>query len=236
MAAPVPHTGPRMRVASLRVGVILVLLIGLSGTPPCEEVAVFHARCFFSAIIELNRFPFQKFTGNENPAACSARLRFFQLTSVYVKITMKLRILTQIIIFRTTMCTFQHAGRQFHHYNHLKVSNILVNPQRACKAQRGAAFKGGKGLENSLSGPLDVTHRLQRIAAIRPGCNNPWSQHFRTDDQHTFVMPSIIVSRYHEDQRSSLMPLMDWTQHGGMKVQQIFLVDLSFTLETATKG
>ena len=32
------------------------------------------------------------------------------------------------------------------------------------------------------------------------------------------------------------MPLMDWTQHGGMKVQQIFLVDLSFTLETATKG
>ena len=98
---------------------------------------------------------------------------FFYLTSVYMKITMKLRILTQIIIFRATLCTFQHTGRQFHHYNHLKVSKILANPQRACQAQRGAAFNGGKGLENSLSGSLDVTHGLQRIAAIRPGCNNP---------------------------------------------------------------
>ena len=54
-----------MQVAGLRGRVILVLLIGLSGTPPCEKVADLHARWIFAGIIELNRFPLKKFTGNK---------------------------------------------------------------------------------------------------------------------------------------------------------------------------
>ena len=38
-------------------------------------------------------------------------------------------ILTQIIISRATLCLFQHASRQSHHYNHLKMGKIPITLQ-----------------------------------------------------------------------------------------------------------
>ena len=66
-----------MRVAGLRFGVILALLIGLSGTPHCEEVADLHARWIFAVIIELNRFPLKKFSGNEKSATRNSGMKVF---------------------------------------------------------------------------------------------------------------------------------------------------------------
>ena len=79
-----PHTVPHMRVAGLPGGEIFVLLIGLSGKPPCEEVTDLHASYIFAVIIELNRFPLKKFAGNEKPATRSSRLRFFFLTCEFI--------------------------------------------------------------------------------------------------------------------------------------------------------
>ena len=52
-----------MQVAVLRGGVVLVLLVGLSGMPPCYEVAYMHNIWIFAVRIEVNRFPLKKFTG-----------------------------------------------------------------------------------------------------------------------------------------------------------------------------
>ena len=35
----------------------------------------------------------------------------------------------QIIIYRATLCLFQHTNRQSHHSNHIKVGKISVTPQ-----------------------------------------------------------------------------------------------------------
>ena len=52
--------------------------------------------------------------------------------------------LTQIIISRAILCLFQHASRQSHHYNHLKMGKIPPTPQTSSPHARthcGAAFR-----------------------------------------------------------------------------------------------
>ena len=66
-----------MRVAGLLGGVILVLLIGLSGTLPYEKVVDLQAR-------------WKKFTGSEKPATRSGWVRVFDFTRVNIKFKNKI--------------------------------------------------------------------------------------------------------------------------------------------------
>ena len=60
----------------------------------------------------------------------AVRCSGFSLSRALIrKSKIKLMILSQIIIFRATLCPFQHASRQFHHPYYLKMSKIPVTPQ-----------------------------------------------------------------------------------------------------------
>ena len=69
----------------------------------------------------------EEIRGEWKPATCSARLPVFAVKWAYLKI--KKSILTWIIIFRVTLCPFQHASRQSHYSDYLKVSKMPAIPQ-----------------------------------------------------------------------------------------------------------
>ena len=59
-----PHTRPRMSVAGLWGGIILILLAGLSGTSLLKKSHVCTSECFFAIIIELYHLTIKKLTEN----------------------------------------------------------------------------------------------------------------------------------------------------------------------------
>ena len=67
------HTGPDVRVAGLRGGVILVLLVKL----PVVKVVDLLAGWKYPLIFPLFDLSMKKFTRSENPAICCAKLQVF---------------------------------------------------------------------------------------------------------------------------------------------------------------
>ena len=90
-----------MRVAGLRGGVILARFVGMMGRLPVVKVVVLLTGWKNVLIFPLHYLYLKKFTQSGEPATRSARLRFFFLPREFIdKSRVKLRILTQKIIFR----------------------------------------------------------------------------------------------------------------------------------------
>ena len=81
-------------------------------------------------IFPLYYLSLRKFSRSENPAARSGRLRAFLFhVGLSRKKGVKLRILTQKIVFHAGVCPFHHTTCQPHNSNYLKVSKISSAPQ-----------------------------------------------------------------------------------------------------------
>ena len=64
-------------------------------------------------------------------------------------------ILTQIIISRATLCLFQHASRQSHYYNHVKMGKLPITPRRPATRMR-----------EPVSGSLSTSNRMTSVLLI----------------------------------------------------------------------
>ena len=76
----------------------------------------------------------------------------------------------QITISRANLCLFQHASRQSHHYNHLKMGKIPITPQT--RNQCGARTSVGQPFDSMTSNRMTSDLLILQFSSDTFNCRN----------------------------------------------------------------